>query len=311
MAVIVGPTAVGKTKLSLHLAERFDGEIVSGDSMQVYRGMDIGTAKATAEERRQIPHHMIDIRNPDEPFSVSDFQQLASETIADIHRRGKLPLLVGGTGLYVESVCYHFEFSEKGSDVQLRETLWQRAEREGAEALHVELTSVDPVSASRIHPNDARRTIRALEVYLQTGTRLSETRNRRESDYDLVWIGLNMDRALLYRRIEERIDLMLEEGLVEEVRELRRRGYDEQQVSMQALGYKEILAYLKGECGYGQAVELLKRDTRRFAKRQLSWFRRLPQIHWFDLTDPKKNAEQFDAISDIIAGKFDSRGEYN
>jgi tRNA dimethylallyltransferase len=304
---IVGPTAVGKTALSLDIAQRFNGEIISGDSMQVYRGMDIGTAKASAEEQALIPHHLIDIREPNEPFTVSEFQQIATNVIADIHSRGKLPIVVGGTGLYVESLCYHFQFGEGAPDLAFRDQLTERAEQEGNEVLYKELTDIDPEAAAKIHVNDIRRIIRALEVWHTKGVKMSESSNRKESIYDALWIGLTMDRAKLYSRIEQRIDMMLHQGLIEEVKQLKEKGLEQNNVALQALGYKEIIYWLNGEIDYDRAVELLKRDTRHFAKRQLSWFRRMPEINWFDCTDGNKNAEHFLEISDIINGKFIER----
>lgn len=306
LLVLVGPTAVGKTKLSLTLAERYDAEIVSGDSMQVYRGMDIGTAKATPEERARVPHHMIDIHDPDYPFSVAEFQQRAAELIRDINGRGKLPFIVGGTGLYIESVCYGFRFGEGGSDEAFRAEMQAYAETRGAEALHERLREADPEMAEKLHPNDLRRVIRALEVHHLTGERLSEQLKgqKKQTPYELCIIGLTMDRALLYNRIEKRIDQMIEEGLVDEVRSLLNRGYGKDLVSMQGLGYKEIALFLEGRCTFDEAVELLKRNTRRFAKRQLSWFRHMQDIQWVDVTDMENFSDHLSEIHAIIAGKL-------
>lgn len=301
---IVGPTAVGKTALSLELAQRFDGEIISGDSMQVYRGMDIGTAKASVEERSLVKHHLIDICNPDESFTASDFQRLGKVAIADIHARGKLPIVVGGTGLYVESLCYQFQFGKGAPDDALRQRLTDRMEVEGNEKLYAELQQIDSTAAAKIHVNDSRRIIRALEVWYNTGTRISESSVRKESEYEPIWIGLTMDRALLYERIEKRIDLMLAEGLIDEVKALQSLGLPTYATALQALGYKEVIKWLTGEYTYDRAVELLKRDTRHFAKRQLSWFRRMPEINWFDCTDATKINVHFSKISDIIGGAF-------
>lgn len=310
LLVLIGPTAVGKTRLSLDLAKQWNAEIISGDSMQIYRGMDIGTAKIPLDEREGVSHHLIDIREPEEPYSVADFQAECSRLIQDISSRGKLPFIVGGTGLYVESVCYGFEFSDTGSDEVFRQEQQQFAEEHGAEALHERLAAIDPDSAARLHPNDQRRIIRALEIFHMTGTKLSAqlAGQKKESPYELCIIGLNMDRAVLYRRIEERIDLMLEQGLVEEVRQLLERGVPTHAVSMQGLGYKEIAAYLHGEMSYEAAVTLLKRDTRRFAKRQLSWFRHMKDIHWIDSSENNNN--KLCAIHDIMVGKFQGRLEY-
>lgn len=309
LLALVGPTAVGKTELSLRIAEALSCEIISGDSMQVYRGMDIGTAKLPPEERRGIPHHMIDIRDPEEPFSAADFQARCEETIRDIHSRGRIPFIVGGTGLYVESVCYGYRFQEYGSDEAFRERMSAFARERGAEALHRRLAEVDPESARKLHPNDERRVIRALELYEVTGRPMSELQSQSRGDdkrspYRLCLIGLTMDRAELYRRIDARVDLMLEQGLVGEVARLLESGVPRQAVSMQALGYKEIASYLAGELDYEAAVTLLKRDTRHFAKRQLSWFRHMKELHWVDVGERPKNNELFKEICAIIAGKF-------
>lgn len=306
LLVLVGPTAVGKTALSLDIAETFGCEIVSGDSMQVYRGMDIGTAKADAAERARIRHHLIDIREPDEPYSVSDFQRDARAAIADIHGRGKLPFLVGGTGLYVEAVCYGYRFHEGGADEAFRARMHAFAREHGNEALHGRLARIDPDSARRLHPNDVRRIIRALEVYERTGETLSAqlAAQTRESPYRLCVIGLTMARDKLYARIDERVDVMIRRGLVDEVRRLLSRGFDDGMTAMQGLGYKEIAAHLRGEMTLEEAVDLLKRDTRRFAKRQLSWFRRMPDIHWVDVTETEKKAAHLQTINAIIAGKI-------
>jgi tRNA dimethylallyltransferase len=313
LLVLVGPTAVGKTALSLDIAERFGCEIISGDSMQVYRGMDIGTAKATAEERARVRHHLIDIRDPDEPYSVADFQREAETAIRDIHARGKLPFIVGGTGLYIESVCYAYDFHEGGRDPAYRDRMLDFAREFGNEALHRKLADVDPAAAARLHPNDLRRVIRALEVYEQTGSTLTEqlARQTRESPYRLCMIGLAMDRDRLYARIEERVDGMIRQGLVDEVKRLMERGFDESMTAMQGLGYKEIVAHLRGEMTLAEATELLKRNTRRFAKRQLSWFRHMDGIRWVDVTDVQKKSEHLQTISAIIAGKFCNAGEYS
>ncbi|WP_274365263.1 tRNA (adenosine(37)-N6)-dimethylallyltransferase MiaA [Paenibacillus thermotolerans] len=305
LIAIVGPTAVGKTKYSLAVAKLLPSEIISGDSVQVYRGMDIGSAKATPEERSAAVHHMIDILNPDEPFAVSDFQDRTRELIAEINGRGRTPLLVGGTGLYVESVVYGYQFTDAPGDEEVRARWSALADERGTAALHAALSERDPVSASRIHANDRKRLIRALEIIELTGGPLAEQTAKREkqSPYDLIMIGLTMDRALLYERIEQRVDAMVEEGLVEEVRNLLGKGYGRDLVSMQAIGYKEIAAYVEGDMSLDEAVTLLKRNTRRFAKRQLSWFRTMPQIHWIDVTDANFGTHM-DEINDIISATY-------
>jgi tRNA dimethylallyltransferase len=306
LLVLVGPTAVGKTKLSLELAHQYDCEIISGDSMQVYRGMDIGTAKISPAEQENIPHHLIDILEPDEAFSAAAFQQLAGDLIVDIHSRNRLPFIVGGTGLYIESLCYSFQFSEAASDEQFRQEQAQLLAEFGEQALHDKLKQVDPVSAERLHPNNTRRIIRALEILHVTGTTLSAqlAGQSKQSPYDLCIIGLTMDRALLYKRIEQRIDQMIDLGLVKEVSRLIDQGYSRELISMQGLGYKEIISYLEGNCSLSEAITLLKRDTRHYAKRQLSWFRHMKDIHWVDVTEFTNFTTHLQAINDIIAGKF-------
>ncbi|XMB24752.1 tRNA (adenosine(37)-N6)-dimethylallyltransferase MiaA [Paenibacillus sp. BR2-3] len=312
LLVLLGPTAVGKTRLSLELAAAYGAEIISGDSMQVYRGMDIGTAKITPEEMQGIPHHLIDIHDPGYPYSTAEFQEQGRKAIEDIGDRGKLPFIVGGTGLYIESLCYGFRFSEAVADEAFRKEQEQYAEEYGALALHARLEAVDPASADRLHPNDRRRIIRALEIFHQTDTTLSSSHaaQTKESPYELCIVGLTMDRKILYKRIEDRIDQMLAEGLVEEVRGLLEHGYGRGLVSMQGLGYKEIAAYLAGETTLEEAVNLLKRDTRRFAKRQLSWFRHMNEIEWIDVGEEQNFSGNFEKIRDIIAGKFLSGLEY-
>lgn len=306
LLVLVGPTAVGKTKMSIELAKTFNAEIISGDSMQVYRHMDIGTAKIKPEEMAGIPHHLIDIHEPDYAYSVAEFQESCRQLITDIHARGKLPFIVGGTGLYVESVCYNFQFSEVGSDEAFRKEQFDYAEAHGPEMLHKKLQQIDPVSAERLHPNDVRRVIRALEIYHMTGTRQSDqlAAQKKESPYELCIVGLTMDRQMLYNRIEDRIDEMMAEGLVEEVASLLDRGVGPGCISMQGLGYKEIASYLREDVPLETAVSELKRDTRRFAKRQLSWFRHMKDIHWVDMTDTANFSTNFASIRDIIAEKL-------
>ncbi|MBA9084095.1 tRNA dimethylallyltransferase [Fontibacillus solani] len=313
LLVLVGPTAVGKTSLSIELAKMFSCEIISGDSMQVYRGMDIGTAKITTEEMQGVPHHLIDVLSPDEAFSVAQFQEWCKELIPAIHGRGKLPFIVGGTGLYIESVCYEYQFIEAGADEEFRLAQQQIADQEGPEVLHAKLSAVDPKSAERLHPNDVRRVIRALEVFHLTGDTISSRLEEqiKQSPYDLCIIGLTMDRKMLYNRIEQRIDQMMESGLVQEVQNLLNQGYARQLVSMQGLGYKEIVEHLVDDVPLSVAVEKLKRDTRRFAKRQLSWFRHMADISWIDLGKGEKFSTILNSARDIIAGKFLTDLEYN
>ncbi|WP_028399069.1 tRNA (adenosine(37)-N6)-dimethylallyltransferase MiaA [Ectobacillus panaciterrae] len=290
--VIIGPTAVGKTKLSIELAKVLNGEIISGDSMQVYRGMDIGTAKVTSEEMEGIPHYMIDIKEPSEPFSAAEFQTLVRERIHDISKRGKMPIIVGGTGLYIQAVLYDYQFSDVSGDPIYREELEQLAEREGAEAVFKRLQSIDPESAERIHPNNVRRVIRALEIFETTGKTMTESLDEQENKllYDTALIGLTMERAKLYERINKRVDIMMEQGLLEEVKSLYDRGIRNCQ-SVQAIGYKELYAYFDGTHTLAEAVEALKTNSRRYAKRQLTWFRNKMDVAWFDVTDGPKQKE--------------------
>ncbi|MFR9708946.1 tRNA (adenosine(37)-N6)-dimethylallyltransferase MiaA [Paenibacillus sp. MB22_1] len=313
LLVLLGPTAVGKTKLSIELARDLSCEIISGDSMQVYRGMDIGTAKITKEEMGGIPHHLIDVLDPDEPFSVALFQEWCRKLIPEITERGHLPFIVGGTGLYIESVCYEFQFTEAGADEEFRARQQAFAETYGVQALHAKLAEVDPKSAERLHPNDVRRVIRALEIFHITGETLSSQleKQQKQSPYELCLIGLTMDRQMLYKRIERRIDEMLRLGLVDEVRGLLRKGYSRDAVSMQGLGYKEIVEHLVDGVPLEAAVEKLKRDTRRFAKRQLSWFRHMKDINWIDVGDGENFSGILEAAHAIIAGKFPADLEYN
>lgn len=312
LIVLVGPTAVGKTALSLEIAKHLPVEIISGDSMQVYRGMDIGTGKVTSEERKLVPHHMLDIRNPDEPFSVSEFKEKTQTLIGEINTRNKLPMIVGGTGLYIEAVCYDYGFSEASIDESFRAKLRDEALAYGSKALHEKLRLQDADAAARIHPNDLRRIIRALEVMHQTGQKFSlyQKEAKKESPYQLCLIGLTMERDQLYKRIEQRIDQMLEQGWLEEVRELKRQGYTEETVSMQALGYRELVQYLDGELPFDEAIRLIKRNTRRFAKRQLSWFRHMRDIQWVYLSEEKEKEAIMREIFGIIAGKFNMNEEY-
>lgn len=285
LIVLTGPTAVGKTKLSLSLAKAVDGEILSADSMQVYRHMDIGSAKIRKAEMQGIPHHMIDILDPWESFNVALFQEKSKECIREIYGRGRIPVVTGGTGFYIQALLRDIDFTENDEDTGYRRELEQLAAGKGAACLHNMLKSVDPEAAEAIHVNNIKRTVRALEYYHLTGERISE-HNEQESQkpaaYNFCYFVLNDDRERLYARIGQRIDEMLAEGLAEEVKRLRDMGCHRGMVSMQGLGYKEIMAWLEGETTYEEAVEILKRDTRHFAKRQLTWFRRERDVIWID-----------------------------
>ncbi|MGN0267498.1 MAG: tRNA (adenosine(37)-N6)-dimethylallyltransferase MiaA [Lachnospiraceae bacterium] len=285
LIILTGPTAVGKTALSIKLARAIDGEIISADSVQVYRRMDIGSAKITKQEMEGIPHYLIDVLEPEEDFNVMVFQQMAKKAMDEIYARGKIPIITGGTGFYIQAVLNDISFTETDADDELRKKLEEEAEQNGAEALHQKLQEVDPKAAEEIHPNNVKRVIRALEFFLETGKKISEhnaAERQKESPYNFAYFVLNMDRQKLYSRIELRIDQMLEAGLVEEVRQLKQEGCQKGMVSMQALGYKEILSWLNGECTFDEAIYILKRDTRRFAKRQLSWFRREKDVCWIE-----------------------------
>jgi tRNA dimethylallyltransferase len=301
VVVIIGPTAVGKTKLSIELAKRLNGEIISGDSMQIYRHMDIGTAKVKPEEMDGIPHYMIDIKEPTEPFSTAEFQQLVRRYIHEISEKGKLPIIVGGTGLYIQSVLYDYQFSETGGDEAFRRELEELAERNGPETVFEKLKEVDPLSAERIHPNNVRRVIRALEIYHMTGKTMTESLEAQNNEllYDAVLIGLTMDREKLYNRINYRVDLMMEEGLLEEVKRLYDNGIRDCQ-SIQAIGYKELYDYFEQKTTLQEAVEALKTNSRRYAKRQLTWFRNKMDVTWFDVT----NGEKTEEILQYIEGKL-------
>jgi len=284
LLVITGPTATGKSAVAVEVALKIDGEIVSADSMMVYRGMDIGTAKPTPAERRGVPHHLIDVIDPDQDFSVAAYQRLARESIREISARGRLPVLAGGTGLYIRAVLEGFQLPG-GRDLGLRRRLAEEARRHGVVHLHERLRAIDPEAAARIHPNNLKRVIRAIEVYHQTGTPMSRAASVAEPGYDALVIGLYLERSQLYRRIEARVDAMITGGLVDEVRGLIAGGVKRDSTAMQALGYKEIAAYLSGEVSLEEAVWLLKRNTRRFAKRQLTWFRRDERIRWLNVAD--------------------------
>ncbi|GAB4460876.1 MAG: tRNA (adenosine(37)-N6)-dimethylallyltransferase MiaA [Anaerolineales bacterium] len=286
LILIVGPTAVGKTEIAIQLAERLNGEIVSADSRLFYRGMDIGTAKPTAEERARVPHHLIDIADPDEVLSLAVFQQKAREAIAKIHARSKLPFLVGGTGQYIRAVTEGWKPPEVEPDERLREELERMKEERGIYWLHEKLTGLDPDAASKIDPRNYRRTIRALEVILTTGRKFSEQRSRGASPYRLISIGLTRPREELYRRVDERIEAMFANGLVEEVQRLLARGYSPSLPSMSAIGYRECVGVVNGELSEEQAKVQIRRATRVYVRRQANWFKESdPNILWFKVEE--------------------------
>lgn len=288
LIILTGPTAVGKTALSIKLAKAVNGQMISADSMQVYRHMDIGTAKIKPEEMQGIPHYLIDVLEPEEDFNVVRFQHMAKEALAKIYAEGGIPIVVGGTGFYIQALLYDIDFEKNDEDTTYRQELQQLAEAKGAEYLHEMLKQVDPESAQTIHANNVKRVIRALEFHHQTGLPISahnEEQRQKESPYHFLYFVLNDDRQMLYDRIDKRIDIMLEQGLVDEVKELVASGCKRDMVSMQGLGYKEILNYLEGNCTLEEAVYILKRDTRHFAKRQLTWFKREREVIWLNRPD--------------------------
>lgn len=301
--VIAGPTASGKSALALELARRLDGEIVNADSLQVYRGMDIGTAKPTPEQRAVIPHHLIDVADPDQPFSAADFAEAAEKAIRDISSRGKRTVVVGGTGLYIRALLKGLVDSPGGAD-EFRQAMHEEAGRLGNEALLERLHLVDPELAERTHPNNLVRIIRALEVFHLTGSPLS--RYQREHGfsgqrYQCLQIGIRVERPLLYSRIDQRVDWMLEQGLLQEVRQLLGAGYGPETKAMRAIGYKEMTAYLAGECSLEEAIRLIKRNTRHYAKRQLTWFNADKDILWLEYP------AEFDTILQHAIEFFDQR----
>ena len=314
LVILTGPTAVGKTKASIGLAKAIGGEIISADSMQVYKQMDIGSAKIKPSEMDGIPHYLVDILEPDEEFHVVLFQQMAKQAIQKIYEKGKIPILVGGTGFYIQAVLYDIDFSENEKDTSYREELEKLAQTKGAEYLHDRLREVDEKSAQDIHANNVKRVIRALEYFHQTGEKISEhneEQRKKVSPYNFSYFVLNDERAHLYERINLRVDQMINEGLVREVQSLKEKGYTRDMVSMQGLGYKEMLDYLDNKCSLEEAVEIIKRDTRHFAKRQITWFKRESDVTWIDKKEYEYNEER---ILKAMLQELKKRGiinEYN
>lgn len=295
LVIITGPTAVGKTALSVRLAKRINGEIISADSMQVYRHMDIGSAKITVEEMEGVPHHLIDVLDPSQDFNVVSFKRMADCALSDIEKRGHIPIIAGGTGFYIQALLYDIDFTQTEENSSFRSLMEQKAREEGPESLHEMLRQIDPESAAAIHENNIKRVIRALEFYEQTGKKISEhnqTERAKTSPFCFFYYVLNTDRSILYERIEQRVDKMMENGLVEEVKKLKSMGCSRDMVSMQGLGYKEILDYLDGACTLEEAVYTIKRDTRHFAKRQLTWFRREREVRWLNLPEFGNNQDR-------------------
>ena len=286
LIILAGPTAVGKTSLSIRLAKETGGEIISADSMQVYRHMDIGSAKITKEEMEGVPHYLVDVLEPEEEFNVVRFQQMAEEAAERIWEKGKIPLVVGGTGFYIQALLYDIDFTENDGDESYRRQLERKAsDEEGASELYEMLKAVDLKAAQEIHPRNIKRIVRALEFYHQTGKKISEhneTQRQKMSPYNYAYFVLTDERGRLYERIDRRVDLMMEQGLLDEVRYLKKRGVRKDSTAMQGLGYKELYAYLDGEYPLDEAVRIIKRDTRHFAKRQLTWFKRERDVIWAD-----------------------------
>lgn len=307
LIILTGPTAVGKTKLSIETARMLNAEIISADSMQVYKYMDIGTAKITKEEMEDITHYMVDELEPEEEFNVVVFKRLALKYMDEIYKKGKIPLIVGGTGFYIQALLYDIVFTENDDDGgAIRRELEELVRVKGEEYLHSELAKVDKESADDIHPNNVKKVIRALEYYRLTGQKMSEhnkEQRQKESPYNFLYLVLNDDRQLLYDRIDKRIDIMLKDGLIDEVKFLKEKGYTKDLVSMQGLGYKEILDYLDGSSTLDEAIYILKRDTRHFAKRQLTWFRREKVTTWIDKSKFENDEAILEYIKDLAIEK--------
>lgn len=288
LVILTGPTAVGKTAASIALAKKIGGAVISADSMQVYRHMDIGSAKIRPEEMDQVPHYLIDVLEPTEEFHVVRFQELAKKAMEEIYDRGMIPIVVGGTGFYIQALLYDIDFTQSSEDPEFREQMSSFADQYGDEALHEKLRTVDEKSALDIHPNNRKRVIRALEFHHLTGKRISEhneTERQKESPYRFAYFVMNDERSRLYDRIDKRVDQMIEDGLVEEVKSLKAMGCTKDMVSMKGLGYKEILSWLDQEISFPEAVRIIKRDTRHFAKRQITWFKRERDVIWIPKQD--------------------------
>lgn len=305
VAVILGPTATGKSHCGIELAKRLNGEIISGDSMLVYKKMNIGTAKPTVEELASVPHHLIDILPPEAEFSVVDFKALAEPLIADINNRGKLPIIVGGTGLYIKALLENYEFNTVEECSELRQELEEFAKSSGNAALHAKLRQIDPAAAERLHSNDVRRVIRAIEA-AEGGEKITHQKAG-EWPYDAVVFGLRMERDVLYARINDRVDKMLADGLVEETKALLDGGLAADALSMRSIGYRQMTWYLQGAMARDAAVDKLKQATRNFAKRQFTWYRQMPYIKWFDLDQRPDYEKIIDDMQQMLVEKFKLR----
>lgn len=308
MIILAGPTAVGKTAASIRLAKAVGGEIISADSMQVYRHMDIGSAKIRPEEMEGVPHYLVDVLEPEEDFNVVRFQQMAKAAAEEIYARGRIPIAAGGTGFYIQALLYDIDFTENDGDSSFRRELEKTAEEKGGECLHALLQEADPEAALQIHSHNIKRMIRALEFHHQTGGKISEHNERereKESPYHYAYFVLTDERSRLYDRIDRRVDLMMEEGLLDEVRFLKERGVRRDSTAMQGLGYKELYACLDGEYPLEEAVRIIKRDTRHFAKRQLTWFKRERDVIW---ADKSVIGQDDDAVIDFMLKELKNRG---
>lgn len=308
LLILAGPTAVGKTDISIKLAKKLNGEIISADSMQIYKYMDIGSAKITKEEMKGIPHHLIDVVAPHEEFNVSSFKTLAEKCIKDIWSRGKLPIIAGGTGLYINSLIYNYDFTDADRDEDYREYLIRLSEDKGKEYVHSLLKDIDGKSYEKLYPNDLKRVVRALEVYKITGKSISEYTKENEKKlynipYKINYFVLNMNREVLYERINKRVDIMMDKGLIEEVKKLESMGYTPDMQSMKGIGYKEILFYLKGDISLDEAIYLIKKGSRNYAKRQLTWFRKDKRSIWIDKDKYRSEEEIVDKIIKMVKYK--------
>ncbi|EDU37036.1 tRNA (adenosine(37)-N6)-dimethylallyltransferase MiaA [Clostridium sporogenes] len=308
LLILAGPTAVGKTDISIKLAKKLNGEIISADSMQIYKYMDIGSAKITKEEMKGIPHHLIDVVAPHEEFNVSSFKTLAEKCIKDIWSRGKLPIIAGGTGLYINSLIYNYDFTDADRDEDYREYLIRLSEDKGKEYVHSLLKDIDGKSYEKLYPNDLKRVVRALEVYKITGKSISEYTKENEKKlynipYNINYFVLNMNREVLYERINKRVDIMMNKGLIEEVKKLESMGYTPDMQSMKGIGYKEILFYLKGDISLDEAIYLIKKGSRNYAKRQLTWFRKDKRSIWIDKDKYRSEEEIVDKIIKMVKYK--------
>ena len=299
--VILGPTATGKSHCAIEIAKKFHGEIISGDSMLVYRDMNIGTAKPTAAELAAVPHHLVNILPPEASFSVVDFKEQAQRLITEINQRGHLPIIAGGTGLYIKALLEDYAFNSVSEDNELRQRLTREAQEQGPEALHKRLAELDREAAERIHPHNVRRVVRALEAALN-GEQVNQY-GASESPYDALVVGLEMERGALYERINRRVDIMLEQGLEQEVRELLSRGLSPHCQSMQSIGYRQMVWYLQGTMDYEQAVEKLKQATRNFAKRQITWYKKMPYIQWLKLAATPDYTNVVERICEMLVEK--------